>query len=103
MDQTKSISTLIENKCSLNQNNVKTTASYKEFIECLMYLATHTRPDISFSVVFLNKKQSNPTEYHWICLKRLLRYIKGTKTVCLNFVKLKSENILVGFSNANFF
>lgn len=35
-------------------------------------------------------------------MKRLLRYIKGMKTRCLNFVKHDSGNVLVGFSDADF-
>ncbi|EZA48641.1 Copia protein [Ooceraea biroi] len=43
-----------------------------------MYLMLTTRPDLSVSVNFFSRFQSNATDLHWNDLKRILRYIKGT-------------------------
>ena len=38
----------------------------------LMYLATHTRPDISFAVNLLSRFSSCPTQRHWNGIKHVL-------------------------------
>ncbi|KIM61629.1 hypothetical protein SCLCIDRAFT_121591 [Scleroderma citrinum Foug A] len=44
----------------------------------LMYLATTTHPDITYTVGVLARLNSNPGWTHWLTVKHLLRYIKGT-------------------------
>jgi hypothetical protein len=44
----------------------------------LMYLATQTRPDISYTVGLLVRFNSNPGEKHWGAVKHLMCYINGT-------------------------
>ena len=52
---------------------------YQELIGCLLFITTRTRPDIAAAVSILCRFSCAPTETHWICLKRLLRYLRGTK------------------------
>ncbi|XP_024004768.1 uncharacterized protein LOC112081935 [Eutrema salsugineum] len=52
----------------------------------LQYL-TLTRPDIQFAVNFVCQKMHSPTVSDFILLKRILRYIKGTITMGINFSK----------------
>jgi hypothetical protein len=51
---------------------------YLSAVGSLMYLATQTRPDISYTVGMLARFNSNPGEMHWKAVKHLFRYIKGT-------------------------
>ena len=44
-----------------------------------MYLARATRPDISYAISKLARNQVNPTEEDWEDVKRVLKYLKGTK------------------------
>jgi hypothetical protein len=53
----------------------------------LMYLATQTRPDISYTVGVLARFNSNPGEAHWKAVKHLFRYIKGTLDYRLTYSK----------------
>jgi hypothetical protein len=46
-----------------------------------MYLASATRLDISYAVCRLRCYTSNPTSDHWIALKRVLTYLKGTRNL----------------------
>ncbi len=43
-----------------------------------MYLATCTRPDIAYAVGTLSRFSSSPNQTHWVPVKRVLRYLKGT-------------------------
>jgi len=43
-----------------------------------MYLASATRPDISFAVSKLSRFMSNPGTDHWHALERVMRYLAGT-------------------------
>ncbi|KAL0825275.1 hypothetical protein Bca101_048952 [Brassica carinata] len=53
---------------------------YLSAIGALMYLATHTRPDIAFAVNLLSRFSSCPTQRHWNGIKHVLHYLQGTKT-----------------------
>lgn len=44
----------------------------------------------------------NPGKHHWEALKFLLRYIKGSLNVGLNYMKRSDALDLVGFVNSNF-
>jgi len=101
MNDCKEIGTPMETKLTLLKDEQRTTKLYRELIGCLMYLVTHSRPDILYVVIFLSRTQSKPSDTHWMYLKRILRYLKGTSSICLTFSRIE-YNILVGFFNADF-
>ena len=45
-----------------------------------------TRPDISYAVSNVAKFSANPTTRHWIAVKRVMRYLKGTSDFGLVFI-----------------
>ena len=49
---------------------------YQSAIGALMYLASHTRPDICFAVILLSRFSSCPTQRHWNGIKHLFRYLQ---------------------------
>jgi hypothetical protein len=51
---------------------------YSQMIGSLMYLASATRPDISFAVSKLSRFTSNPGDDHWCALERVMHYLIGT-------------------------
>lgn len=57
-------------------------------IGALLYLATHTRPDISTSALVFSRKISFHTIKDFTEVKRIFKYLKGTKCV-----KLKLRNL----------
>ena len=73
---------------------------YQSAIGSLMYLSVSTRPDISYAVSSLARFSSKPTRQHWIALKRLLRYLKGTTKYGILFSKEGSSEC-IGFSDAD--
>ena len=55
----------------------------------LLYLATTTRPDITYAVNILSRSQMEPTENDWRHVKRVFRYLKGTMNLGLVYSALE--------------
>jgi hypothetical protein len=51
---------------------------FREAVRKLMYLAVSSRPDISYAISELSRHVSQPSWDHWIAVKRIFRYLKGT-------------------------
>ena len=49
----------------------------------------------------LSQYSLNPSKEHWIAVKRIFRYIKGTLNFGLKFSNDDSERQLYGFSDAD--
>ena len=52
---------------------------YREAIGSLMYCAVATRPDIAFAVSHFTQFMENPGRIHWEGVKRIFRYLSGTR------------------------
>ena len=50
-----------------------------------MYIAVATRPDIAFAVSALSQFLNNPGVAHWEGVKKIFRYLSGTKTLELTY------------------
>lgn len=59
---------------------------YRGMIGSLLYL-TASRPDIMFATCLCARFQANPKESHLFSVKRILRYLKGTKNLGLWYPK----------------
>ena len=73
---------------------------YQSAVGSLMYLAISTRPDIAYAVNSLAKFNSKPSKEHWVALKRVLRYLKGTVKYGILYQKGSME-ITIGYSDAD--
>ena len=51
----------------------------------LLYVASWTRPDISFAVSELSQSVSNPGQLHLESVKRVFRYLKQTVDLHLEY------------------
>ncbi len=58
---------------------------YRRILGQLMYLATITRPDIAYTIWRLSAGISSPTWGLWERMKRLLRYLNGSKSLCIEY------------------
>ncbi|KAD3067125.1 hypothetical protein E3N88_35005 [Mikania micrantha] len=72
---------------------------YRQVVGALQY-ATLTRPDIAFSVNKVCQFMHAPTDNHWIAVKRILRYLKGTTDLGLR-IRHDSGSILHAFIDAH--
>jgi len=59
-----------------------------------------THPDIFYVVGLVSRYQSNPGQKHWMAVKRILRYLKGTSNYMLCY-QGKKDLRLIGFSDAD--
>ncbi|CDO68674.1 hypothetical protein BN946_scf184652.g1 [Trametes cinnabarina] len=72
---------------------------YREAIGVLMYAALGTQPDIVFAVSTLAQFAQNPGQPHWDAVKRVFRYLLGTRTLSRVYGGEKRE--LEGFVDAD--
>jgi hypothetical protein len=62
----------------------------------LMYAMTATRPDIAYTIEVLCWYNHDPSNEHMVALKRVFRYLKGTKDWRLHFGAALGESTLRG-------
>jgi hypothetical protein len=74
---------------------------YFSAIGALMYLENCTRPDIAFAVNLLARYNTAPTRRHWVGVKTILRYLKGTQNLGLWFPK-RGDLTMVGYVDAGY-
>ncbi|GJS76292.1 retrovirus-related pol polyprotein from transposon TNT 1-94 [Tanacetum coccineum] len=72
---------------------------YRGMISSLMYLTT-SRHDIQFLTYLCARYQANPKESHLITVKRIFRYLKGTPTLGLWYLKCSCFD-LKGYSDSD--
>ncbi|GKU87503.1 hypothetical protein SLEP1_g1895 [Rubroshorea leprosula] len=76
----KAVSTPLTPKHKLQANDsplCSDASLYRSLVGALQYL-TFTRPDIAFAVNQVCQYMHVPTENHFLAVKRILRYLKGT-------------------------
>ncbi|KAL0413520.1 UNVERIFIED_CONTAM: Retrovirus-related Pol polyprotein from transposon TNT 1-94 [Sesamum radiatum] len=72
---------------------------YASAVGSLMYAMMCIRPDLCYAVGIVSRYQSNPRSDHWIAVKRILRYLKGTSDLALCYHRGSLR--LVGYSDAD--
>ena len=72
---------------------------YRQLIGSLLYLV-HTRPNICYAVSALSQFMSSRKHIHWIAVKHILRYLKGTQDYGLRYTS-GGGVLLHGFSNSD--
>ena len=74
---------------------------YASAVGSLQYAQVCTRPDLAFVTELLGRFQSNPGTEHWKLVKKILRYLQGTKGLMLTYRKTDSLEI-VGYSDSDY-
>lgn len=65
----------------------------------LRYIADCTRPDIAFIVNRLTAATHNPTNRHWLHLKRFMRYLAGTRNDGIMYTPGQHRDAMICFVN----
>lgn len=102
MKDCRAASTPMDLNCKWVRSEKCTDKPFKELLGCLQYLTLMSRPDITIAVSILSQFQSMPGDEHWVGLKRILRYLHGTKTYRLVYSREKDDEPLKGYADADF-
>ena len=74
-------------KLSKNDDSIEVNQTlYRSMIGKLQYVV-HSRPDIALDVGIVARFFANPRENHLMAMKRIMRYLKGTKEYGLYYKK----------------
>ena len=85
---------------SEGEKKKKPTTDYRSAVGALLYLATMTRPDISYAVSQVAKYCENPQPAQWNAVKRIFAYQKGTCDYGL-WLGGRDEGV-VGYTDADY-
>ena len=72
---------------------------YQSMVGSILHLARATRPDTLHSVAVVSRYNSSPTVTHFTAVKRILRYLKGTINLSLQY-EVTGQKI-IGYSDAD--
>ena len=72
---------------------------YKAAVGSLMYAMVATRPDLTFTVSTVSQFMAKAGPSHWMAVKRILRYLKGSLE--FKFSLGGNDISLVGFCDAD--
>lgn len=103
MQECRTRETPCEQKLDYNEEAPKMTdvRTYREAVGSLIYLTMCTRPDICFVVSRLSQHFADPTDEHWVTVKHVLRYLRGTADKELCFRKSSEGLGLQAHSDAD--
>nr|KYP69092.1 Retrovirus-related Pol polyprotein from transposon TNT 1-94 [Cajanus cajan] len=75
--------------------------SHASLVGSLMYVQVCTRPNIAFVVNALGRYLSDPGLGHWKVIKKVFRYLQGTKDHILTYKKSDQFQV-IGYSDSDF-
>lgn len=108
LEDLKPVSCPMEPHVKLHSNQSPSTGAeyaamrhipYREAVGSLMYASLGTRPDISYAVTTVSRFSQNPGQPHWDAVRRIYRYLVGTKDLRLTYGGV--EGTLTGFADAD--
>ena len=90
-------------QCPRNQYELDQMKSvpYASAVGSLQYAQVCTRPDLAFVTGLLGRFQSNPGIEHWKLIKKVLRYLQGTKGLMMTYRRSDLLHI-VGYTDSDF-
>lgn len=86
-------------KTEKERNEMK-SVPYQEAVGSLLYAAQGTRPDISYAVNLVSRYSKDPGVQHWNAVKRIFRYLKGTISAKIQYLKSRDPKV-TGFSDSD--
>ena len=72
---------------------------YHKAVGALNWAALATRPDIAFAVATVARFAANPGPAHWDAVKRIYRYLAGTRDLWLTYGE--TRRVLEGYADAD--
>lgn len=75
---------------------------FREAVGSLLYLSTRTRPDVSHAVNFSSRHIGNPVKEDVVGVKKIMKYISGTKEKGISYLKESDSDVLEAFCDADY-
>ena len=103
MSDCKAVSTPLPSKLNYFELNSDETydAPCRNLIGCIMYIMICTRPDLCVAINILSRYTNKNNKELWQNLKRVLRYLKGSINIKLNYVKQNYNDFISGFVDSD--
>ena len=112
MLESRSVSTPMDHTVKLSKADCPSTPDqisdmsnipYQSAVGAIMYAMLGTRPDIAFAITTLSQFSSNPGPKHWMAIKRLLRYLRGTLNYSLTYGNIGNHMTpsLIGYCDSD--
>lgn len=90
---------MTEEENFVNDKPLDKSEPYREAIGSLLYLATISRPDISFAVNYLSRFCSRPMTSHWKMVRRVFQYLNGSIHFGIHF---NGDTELVAYTDSDY-
>lgn len=90
-------------RCKLSKHDEEPpvdASTYRSIIGSLRYLV-NTRPDLAYSVGVVSRYMESPTTSHMNAVKQILRYVKGTLNLGIEYKKNQECEALIGYSDSD--
>lgn len=104
MENSKSVSTPVDTSQKLSgatdNCEIVDQVQFQRAVGCLLYLAMKTRPDVAYAVSSVARFTSKPNKQHWVAIKRIFRYLKGTSDLGILY-KNTDRSDCFGYSDAD--
>ena len=84
-----------------DDNELVEQKQYQSMVGSQMYAMLCTRPDIAYGVSQVSQYNSNPSHTHEAAVKRILKYLNGTKDWGITYNGKNSTLKLEGYSDAD--
>jgi hypothetical protein len=85
-----------------SEDDAETLEPFREAVGRLIYLTTCTRPDLATAVGVVSRRMHDYKASHWLQVKRIFRYLRGTVNLGLTLGGLPETFKLVGYADANY-
>ena len=104
MHEANFISVPADSGMSLQKYNgsIDSKIPYREAIGSLLFAARVCRPDVEYIVNYISQFLTCYGESHWQAVKKIMRYLAGTRDFCLAFGDSGSSLKITGFTDADF-
>jgi hypothetical protein len=104
MEFANPVATPLDHAVKIAPNKIQSDSNCSNPFACLLcklqYVVNATRLDISFAVNRLVLYTANPSQDHYVMLKRILRYLASTKDYGITYCKWTHNPQLIGYSDA---
>lgn len=87
MQDCRPVSTPMEHRLKLpkGEESKRISEPYRELVGCISYVSLTSRPDLAATANYFSQFQVCPNQEHWVHLRRVLRYIKGSLQLGLTY------------------